>query len=79
MKPVTTDDMFDLMESWATSAAFNAALELGLFWLLAERPMDTVEIAQVLEISVSTVKVRIHRARQRFAIALDKSSQTRKE
>nr|NIV40179.1 methyltransferase [Anaerolineae bacterium] len=50
MRPVTTDDMFNLMESWATSAAFNAALELGLFWLLAARPMDTVEIAQALEI-----------------------------
>lgn len=50
MRPVTTDDAFDLMESWATSAAFNAALELGLFWLLAERPMDTPEIAQALEV-----------------------------
>ena len=50
MRPVTTDDMFDLMESWATSAAFNAALELGLFWLLAERPMDTTGIAEALEI-----------------------------
>ena len=40
MKPVTADDMFDLMESWATSAAFSAALELGLFWLLAEQPLD---------------------------------------
>ena len=40
MKPVTTDDMFDLMESWVTSAAFNTALELRLFWLLAEQPLD---------------------------------------
>ena len=53
MRPVTTDDMFELMASWATSAAFNAALELGLFWLLAERPMDTAEIARALEIPTS--------------------------
>jgi hypothetical protein len=50
MKPVTTDDMFDLMESWATSAAFNAALELGLFWLLAEQPLDAAGVAQALRI-----------------------------
>ena len=50
MKPVTTDDVFDLVESWATSAALNAALELGLFWLLADEPMDTTGIAQALEI-----------------------------
>ena len=50
MKPVTTDDMFDLMDSWATSAAFNAALELGLFWLLDEQPLDAAEVARALEI-----------------------------
>jgi SAM-dependent methyltransferase len=50
MKPVTTDDVFDLVESWATSAALNAALELRLFWLLAEQPMETAGIAQALDI-----------------------------
>ena len=50
MRPLTTDDVFDPMACWATSAAFNAALELGLFWLLAEGPMNTTEIAQALEI-----------------------------
>jgi SAM-dependent methyltransferase len=50
MKPVTTDDVFYLMDSYVTSAAMNAALELGLFWLLNEHPMDTVGIAQALDI-----------------------------
>jgi SAM-dependent methyltransferase len=50
MQPVTTDQVFDLVESWATSAALNAALELGLFWLLAEQPMDAARVAQALDI-----------------------------
>lgn len=50
MKPVTTDGVLGLMESWATAAALNAALELGLFWLLAEAPMDAEVVAQALEI-----------------------------
>ncbi len=50
MKPATADDVFDLMEAYATSAALNAAMELGLFWLLAERPLASVAIAQALGI-----------------------------
>jgi predicted O-methyltransferase YrrM len=50
MKPVTTDDVFDLMDAYLTSAALNAAMELGLFWLLAEQPLDVGEVAQALDI-----------------------------
>jgi predicted O-methyltransferase YrrM len=50
MKPVTTDDVFDLMDAYLTSAALNAAMELGLFWLLAEQPLDVAEVAQALDI-----------------------------
>ena len=50
MKPVTTDQVLDLMDAYVTSAALNAALELGLFWLLAERPLDAAAVARSLDI-----------------------------
>jgi predicted O-methyltransferase YrrM len=50
MKPVTTDDVIDLMDAYLTSAALNAALELGLFWLLAERPLDAAGVGEALGI-----------------------------
>jgi len=53
MKPVTTDDVFDLMDSYITAAALNAAMELGLFWLLAEQPLDTAGTARALGIPVN--------------------------
>ena len=45
MKPVTTDDVLDLMDASFTSAALCAALELGLFWLLESRPLDAKSVA----------------------------------
>jgi SAM-dependent methyltransferase len=53
MKPGTTDDVFDLMDSYVTSGALNAAMELGLFWLLAEQPMDKEGIAHALDIPIN--------------------------
>jgi predicted TPR repeat methyltransferase len=50
MKPKTADDVFELMDAYVMSAALNAALELGLFWLLAEQPLDVPAVAQALEI-----------------------------
>jgi predicted O-methyltransferase YrrM len=50
MKPLTTDDVFDLMDAYLTSAALNAAMELGLFWLLAERPLNGTQVSQALDI-----------------------------
>ncbi len=50
MRPATAEDVFDLMDGFAISAALNAAMELGLFWLLAEQPMEAAEIARALDI-----------------------------
>jgi SAM-dependent methyltransferase len=50
MKPTITQEIFDLMESYVTSAALCAAMELGLFWLLKEKPLDTAGVSQELDI-----------------------------
>jgi RNA polymerase sigma-70 factor (ECF subfamily) len=47
--------------------------------LSSQENMAYSEIANVLEISVAAVKVRIHRARQRFAIALNGITNPQKE
>jgi RNA polymerase sigma-70 factor (ECF subfamily) len=47
--------------------------------LSSQENMAYREIAKVLDISVSAVKVRIHRARQRFAIALNEITNPQKE
>jgi hypothetical protein len=50
MKLKTKDDVYLLMYSAAPSAALGAAIETGLLWQLAERPMSAVEVAQALNI-----------------------------
>ena len=50
MKPETTEDVLDLLEAHSTSAALGAAMELGLFWLLEERPLGASDIEGVLGI-----------------------------
>ena len=50
MRPSTTKDVFDLMDSYVTAAAVGTAMELGLFWLLDEGPMDADAIAKELQI-----------------------------
>ena len=40
LKARTTDDVFDLMDAYVTAAALGAAMELGLFWLLDEGPIE---------------------------------------
>ncbi len=50
MKPSTTDDVIHLLEAHSTSAALGAAMELGLFWLLKERPLSAADVAQALDI-----------------------------
>jgi len=52
VKPATTDDVFDLMTSHIDSAALGAAMELGLFWLLAGQPQDAAGVAQALGIPI---------------------------
>ena len=50
MKPVTKDEVLDLMDASFTSVALGAALELGLFWLLDSRPLDAKGVARELGI-----------------------------
>jgi SAM-dependent methyltransferase len=50
MKPATKDDIWDLLKGHVTSAALGAALELGLFWMLAKRPMTEAETGEALDI-----------------------------
>ncbi len=48
----TTDDVLEFMDSFFTSAALVAALELGLFWLLEKEPMALATIAETLDIPI---------------------------
>jgi len=52
MRPATTEDVLELMDSHITAAALGAAMELGLFWLLRDRPMDATGVARALGIPV---------------------------
>ncbi len=50
MKPTTKEEMFDFLWSYTTPLAVGAAMELGLFWLLAEQPLDATGVAKALRI-----------------------------
>jgi len=50
MRPSTADDVLDLLDVPFQSAALGAALELGLFWLLDERPLEAGQVARELGI-----------------------------
>jgi predicted O-methyltransferase YrrM len=52
MRLTTTDDVFDCLSAYVTSAALGTAIELGLFWLLAEQPLDAPGVAQALNIPI---------------------------
>lgn len=45
MQPITTQDVRHLMRVYVDSLALNIALELGLFWHLADRPQSAEEVA----------------------------------
>jgi len=53
VKPQITEDILELLDAFTTSAALGTALETGLFWLLAERPLDAPGVAQALNIPPS--------------------------
>ena len=53
MKPETTEDILELMNGTVISAVLGAAMELGVFWLLAEKPLSAPEIAQSLNIPLN--------------------------
>jgi demethylspheroidene O-methyltransferase len=50
MRPMSADDVFDLIDRYVASAAVGAALEHRLFWLLAGHPMTAPEVAEALDI-----------------------------
>ncbi len=53
MKPETTEDILELMDAYIVSAALGAAMELGVFWLLAEKPLSATHLAQSLNIPLN--------------------------
>lgn len=53
MKPETTEDILELLQGHITSATVGAAMELGLFWLLAEKPLSASDVAKSLNIPLN--------------------------
>jgi ubiquinone/menaquinone biosynthesis C-methylase UbiE len=50
MKLHTTSDILELMNGAVYAAVLGTAMELGLFWLLAEKPLPSQEIARRLDL-----------------------------
>ena len=53
MKPETTEDILELLHGCIVSAALGTAMELGVFWLLAEKPLSLSSVAQSLNIPLN--------------------------
>ena len=53
MKPETTQDILEFMNGHILSAALGTAMELGLFWLLAKKPLSATDVAQTLDIPLN--------------------------
>jgi predicted nicotinamide N-methyase len=53
MQPKTTEDILELLGGCVVSAALGAAMELGVFWLLAEEPLSAPSVAQSLDIPLN--------------------------
>ena len=53
MKPGTTEDILELMNGHIISAVVGTAMELGLFWLLADKPLSAPALAQSLNIPLN--------------------------
>jgi hypothetical protein len=53
MKPETTEDVLELLDGYIVSAALGAAMELGIFWLLAEKPSPAPDVAKSLNIPLN--------------------------
>jgi len=53
MKPKTTEDIFELLDGYIISTVLGTAMELGLFWLLVEKPLSAIEIAHSLNIPLN--------------------------
>lgn len=50
MKLTTKDEVFDFLWSYTAPLAVGAAMELGLFWLLARQPLDAAHVAEALKV-----------------------------
>lgn len=53
MKPETTEDILELLDGYIVSAALGTAMELGLFWLLADKPLSASGVAESLSIPLN--------------------------
>jgi SAM-dependent methyltransferase len=53
MKPETQEDVLELMQGYIVSSALGTAMELGVFWLLAEKPLPAPAVAQSLDIPLN--------------------------
>ncbi|MHA2366181.1 MAG: methyltransferase [Candidatus Hodarchaeales archaeon] len=51
MELKTSKDIHNMLHMYISSAALGTALELGLFWLLIEKPLKLMEISQKLNIA----------------------------
>ena len=53
MKPETTEDILELLDGYIVSASLGSAMELGLFWLLADKPLPASGVAESLGIPLN--------------------------
>jgi hypothetical protein len=53
VKPETTEDILELMRGCVISAVLGTAMELGVFWLLAKKPLPATNVAQSLNIPLN--------------------------
>ena len=53
MRPKNTEDVFELLDGYVISPVLGTAMELGLFWLLAEKPLPAPDVAQYLNIPLN--------------------------
>ncbi len=53
MKPESTEDILELMNGSVYSAVLGAAMEFGVFWLLADKPLSAPELAKILNIPLN--------------------------
>lgn len=58
------EDVLEWLQAYSASAAFGAALELGLPWLLAAEPMEAVGIARALGIPIDRCRWWLRRLEQ---------------
>lgn len=53
MKLDTTNAILELMDGNVASAAVSAAMELGVFWLLAKEPLSVADVAESLNVPLN--------------------------